>query len=330
VAAILAGVTVDSVATGFPFDTVEPFHESNGHLDERGLLNAEWARNGYWFFRDVIDHAALEKISSAYVDVLAELGYIASGDKNAVWAGKDLAEFPEYLRPLAPLNAIAPWRDFLSHPNLVAFLSRIVGEPVAFVPMLELRAVPPHTQTPPFVHQDGYFYAGALPVMAMWVPLTDIPVEVGGLGLWEGLHNGPFLHKKSRAGICAEDLPRTSFRHSAYRQGDVVFFDQGTPHCGLPNRSNRFRLSLDVRFVPASAPRPIVGKVVKLTPDCIVVEGGEFATIPITAETYIRTSHSGTRLSRFDAASHIGPGDVVIVALRDGAAALIRGATFPE
>jgi ectoine hydroxylase-related dioxygenase (phytanoyl-CoA dioxygenase family) len=310
----------------YRYEGWKPFTVSNDLIDDRAALEARWRQDGYWFFKGVIDRDAVKTVRDVYLDVLASKGVIERGDETATWTGKSLDDFPAYLHPLHELNEVAPWKALLCNLDVAGFFHRILGEPVIWLPMLELRVVRPDPTHSMFPHQDGFFYNDLPHVKTVWFPISDVAEDMGGLAVIRGLHNRPFLHDWSKppALIDPADLPDEDWRSGAYEPGDVVLFDQGTPHTGLPNRSKRFRLSLDIRLVPASAQRPVVGIIQEVTPDHITLDAGGMVTVPITDATYIRAEGIGIPRSRHDVQQWFRPGELTIVGVRDGVASLIR------
>lgn len=329
------GESVPSESKRHDLPLLAPFRESNDLLAlageaRREALREAWERDGYWFFRSVIDRDAVGQMRAVYIEVLAELGLIEQGDEQAVWTGRNLdAVSGDYMMPLRAIAERAPWQAFLQQRAVVEFFQALLDEPAVWLPMMEMRAVPPGKPAleEVFVHQDGFYYNGALPILGVWFPLIDIPRDMGGLCILEGLHRGPFLHDTTcppNYDIDWGKLPTDVWRSSEFGIGDVILFDQATPHCGLPNRSRQFRLSFDTRMVPASAQRPFVGTIVDHGVDHVTVDVGGWTTIPITDATYIRNNYSGRRLPREEFPVSFSKGDRVIVAVRDGMAALIR------
>ena len=61
-----------------PDDTppMREFNVSNHLLNDRAGLEAAWERDGYWFFRDVLDKDAVGRLRAVYLKVMNELGVI--------------------------------------------------------------------------------------------------------------------------------------------------------------------------------------------------------------------------------------------------------------
>ena len=83
-----------------------------------------------------------------------------------------------------------------------------------------------------------------------WIPLADVPVELGGLAVRPGGHRErprqPRLLSGGERGWATTD----------YRPGDVIIFHCLTPHAALPNAGRRLRLSGDFRWQQPGRPAP--------------------------------------------------------------------------
>ena len=133
-------------------------------------------------------------------------------------------------------------------------LVRLLLGPAAFsYPAKVLRTVYPE---PPFrvtkgryVHQD-FVVSGVQDMLTTWLPLMDIPVQLGGLAVLPGSHLGPPLRPR----LLRADEPR--WATTDYQPGDVLLFHCLTSHAALPNHASRLRISTDVRWQPADQPAP--------------------------------------------------------------------------
>src|SRR3546814_14521441 len=78
----------------------------------------------------------------------------------------------------------------------------------------------------------------------------------------------------------------------------MVMFHKMTPHSGLPNTSDRFRMSMDVRVAPMTGELPIIGEVRRFADDAIDIglPSGEAVTLSLDEDTYCRWT-AGKRLS---------------------------------
>lgn len=301
---------------------------SNALLGDRGALDAAWARDGYWFFRNVIDQGAVGRLRDVYLALLADLGQVEAKDTHAIWTGASLDNFPHRMSPLSRRKA---WKPFVAEPPVHAFFSSLLGDEPFWVPTTEYRATPPEQNpTTPyfnFVHQDSFYNQG-IPYRIVWFPLAEIDEEVGGLALAEGLHNGPCLHdltKPPMFPIPADAIPDAAWRRVIARPGDLLMMDLNLPHSGLANHSNRFRLSLDIRVMPKSGKVPIIGTLISIDSRSITIaaEDGRPVRLDVDENTYCRDI-DGKKIPPERIKGAFAPGTELIIAETGGRAQVIR------
>ena len=103
-----------------------------------------------------------------------------------------------------------------------------------------LRAVyPERPQARPrgrYIHYD-YGVSGVQDMLTSWVPLMEIPVQIGGLAVQPGGHRGP--PRRPRPISATEP----GWATTSYEPGDVIIFHCLTPHAALPNRGSTLRVS---------------------------------------------------------------------------------------
>jgi len=291
-------------------------------------------RDGYWFFRDVLDKGAVARLRRVYIDELEKLGVIDPvGDAptedgvrpNGKPSDVDLAN------PM-PIARSGVWQSFVEEKPIHDFLVRLLGEEPFWKPITVFRATLPDKSTTSNritgYHQDGPTTPG-LDFLTMWTPLAVVDWEVGGITFAEGLTDQINLAEVDETGsssmILPENLPEGCLRHTTYRPGDVLFMNCWTPHSGLTNVSDRFRLSLDHRVVRPGAKRPYVGAVLSVAPDRIEVrdDGGETATVAIDDTSYVRATGTD-RIFGQEIVDAFPPGTRVIVAEKNGVATMVR------
>jgi hypothetical protein len=102
-------------------------------------------------------------------------------------------------------------------------------------------------------------------------------------------------------------------------------FDKMTPHSGLPNTSDRFRLSMDVRVAPMTGDLPVLGEIMRFTDDEIVVRDrtGQDVTLRIDEDTYCRWT-AGKRISVGELRSMLPVGSRVLASAHEGHAISLR------
>lgn len=309
--------------------------KTHNHLiGNLAALDDAWEEDGYWFFRDVLDKDAVARLRRSWTDELERQGVIdpvgdGPTDKSVRYNGASLANFPPRMEPLAEEK---PWPAFVAEPPIHDFFTRLFQDEPFWVPVVEYRATPPQ-QNPAqsridAIHQDGPYSPG-IPFRICWIPLAEIDEQIGGLMLAEGMAaDQTSLHPKdgkgSNAGIPLSDIPSDRWRRTTYQAGDVLLMNLWTPHTGLANRSDRFRLSMDHRVMAVSDKCPIVGKVEEIAVDRIVASDAsgrhEFSIDPAT---YVRNTW-GQKLSGSEITDFFTPGSDVIIAFDGGRASVVR------
>lgn len=151
-------------------------------------------------------------------------------------------------------------------------MSALFGEPAVAQDFLFLR--PANRAKFTHVHCDsGFFTRCTDAVLTCWIALGDISLDCGPLFIVEGSHRFEDVIAAQRDFDVARDsgrraaLPQSPVQLLHERQtrmltgdfnaGDILVFPMFTLHGALDNTSeeNRVRLSVDVRYQPATAPR---------------------------------------------------------------------------
>ena len=293
---------------------------SNHLLGDLEALAAAWDRDGYWFFRDVLDKQVIARIRQAYIQHLVKLGVTNPNDPEHRYNG---AEYPAAANINdVELNAAKTHKLLHEAPTINAFFSRLFGCDPFWVPFTVHRTNPPVRERGrtrfDFIHEDGIYNDG-LPFLICWVPLDEIDEETGGIAVAEGLHKGPCLHRRDGMTIYPielEAIPPTAWRRAHYRPGDVLLMSLRTPHSGLANlSSDRFRLSMDTRVMPSTGKVPKVGVVRRVSASGVTVEdaAGQHELI-FDSASFVR-GFRGDQMPIEDVPSRYKPWTEVIVAV---------------
>ena len=318
--------------------TMPEFNVSNALLDDRAALDAAWERDGYWFFRGVLDKNAVGRLRAEYLAVLGELDVIEPGrDDVAIYNGASLDGYPIVMGgdpDEDPLLARYPRDAFVNDPKIKATFEKIFGDEVFWVPNSEFHAVPPRPDHDGnrfnYIHADGPNNKG-LPLKICWIPLAPIEEETGGLALTEGLHKpriGDF--NRPAEGINPADVPVDAWRRAIYQPGDLLVFSLESPHSGLANRSDRyFRLSMDIRGMRRSDGVPTIGTVAAIDRNAIAIQDatGHQHVFRVDDDTFCRIfrgRQSGMPLTRDEIPQLVKVGAPVYVAADHGTATFIR------
>lgn len=302
---------------------------SNHAIGNREELDRIWNEHGYWFFRDVLDHEALQRLKDKYMAELKLIGAVDQHASEPIWNGAQLEDVPPTFRSLHQLHA---WQNFVKEPKIKAFFEEMLNDKIYWLPIDYYRLVAPTRaeKADPFigVHQDGMSNPG-LDFVVCWFPLTDITQDVGGIVLATGQDDRGFMDVVDGKAVFLDGppIPDDSWARADYHLGDVLIFSKMVPHFGLGNTSDRFRISLDIRAVRRSGRLPVVGKVLHISPDEVTIQDeveGKEITLRIDDETFCRGPGypNPTPISRSEVAGAMPPGNDVL-ATRDGDVALI-------
>lgn len=293
---------------------------SNALLGDQDALARAWERDGYWFFRDVLDKAVIAQIRQVYVDYLVELGVTDPGDRLARYNGGDRSALPANVNQTR-LNDIKVHKLLHEAPTINLFFKQLFGCDPFWVPFTVHRTTPPAQDRDrgrfDFIHADGVYNDG-LPFLICWVPLADIDEDVGGLALLEGVHKQPSLHTMEGMvinPIRLEDVPADRWRRAHYRAGDVLLMSLDTPHSGLSNVSqDRFRFSMDTRVMPATGKVPIVGTVCAVSAEGVTIKDMQTEHVLRFDDTSFVRGLRGDRMPLDQVSERYAPGAEVIIA----------------
>ena len=112
-------------------------------------------------------------------------------------------------------------------------------------------------------HQDAGVLSAAgqkhTDLITCWIPFTNTTTKNGCMVSVPGLHKkGLFNHVAGHKGQAqikdSELLDEMKTTALEANIGDIVLLGKHTVHCSLPNNSNNFRISMDLRFHKAGQP----------------------------------------------------------------------------
>jgi hypothetical protein len=251
----------------FPSAELGYLRDSTDSLADVDELRRRIATDGYLLLRGLIDRGAVLEARRVVLEHLREQHALVEGtplmegvmprDGRSVGM-KRVAYRPEVLR-------------VLEAPELYSFYRRLYGEEPATFTHKWLRAVGNEQFTGS--HMDVvYMGRGSERVNTVWIPFGDIPITQGTLVVCEASHRlDSFARMRATYGRSDVDRDRTEGWFSEdpeeirdrfggrwltadVRAGDIITFGLYTLHGSTNNTTNRFRLSCDVRFQPASEP----------------------------------------------------------------------------
>jgi Phytanoyl-CoA dioxygenase (PhyH) len=241
---------------------MQEFLDSAGIVDDGKALASRLRRDGYLCIKGLLPREDVLRVRDKFLAAVGAAGWLE--------AGTDLAEAiadpaKACVDPEAPFVAVL--REFYRseeghalklHGNVLGLFERLLGEPVLAHPLLIPRCIfPQRAEFTTPSHQDFPHIQGTTETMSLWLPLGDCPAEMGGLAIARGSHKEgvrDFTVSNGAGAMEVIDPLDGSWVAGPLEAGDALVFHSLTVHKGLPNLTDRLRLSLDNRYQRASEP----------------------------------------------------------------------------
>jgi hypothetical protein len=241
---------------------VQEFLDSADIVADGDALASRLRRDGYLCIKGLLPREDVLRVRQTFLEAAAAAGWLEAGtDVDAAIADPAKA----CVDPEAPFVAVLKrfYRNEAGHAlklhaNVIGLFERLFGEPVLAHPLLIPRCIFP--QRPEFTtpsHQDFPHIQGTTETMSLWLPLGDCPAAMGGLAIARGSHNEgvrDFTVSNGAGAMEVIDPLDGSWVIGPLEAGDVLIFHSLTVHKGVPNLTDRLRLSLDNRYQRASEP----------------------------------------------------------------------------
>lgn len=243
--------------------------DSTDDLERPEVLRARLADDGYLFLRGLHDR---QEVLEARRDILERLAAEGRVDPNApllegvVHPQTDRHDTTT-VRGREHLKTPA-LRRLLFGPRVERFFTGLFGEKPLGYDFEWLRTAGPGASST--IHYDVvYMGRGSKRLCTLWTPLGRITPEMGPLVLCLGSNRWQNVIETYGASDVDRDLIRGHFSTdpaelvdrfggrwatATFEPGDVVIVGMFLMHASLTNNSNRFRISCDTRFQPASEP----------------------------------------------------------------------------
>jgi ectoine hydroxylase-related dioxygenase (phytanoyl-CoA dioxygenase family) len=237
-----------------------PMQSSNDLLGDPDALRARLADESYLYFEQLIPKEVVASLRHRMLHTLADLGWIRGGDSlmkgqaiiDPVREGDD-----EFFRALGEIQRIEEFHELAHEEHLATMMQQVLGESAFPHPLKIARIIFPEFEvisTPP--HQDFANNQGTENLTAAWVPVGDVPVEIGGLAVLRGSHKWGRLPLAGHLGAgnrCAvvplEMLEQCRWVTTEFEMGDVLVFPSLAVHAARHNLSRgAMRISVDFRF----------------------------------------------------------------------------------
>jgi len=241
-------------------------------------LHARFDANGYLWLKNFLPREEVLEFRRHFFAQFADTGLLAAGSDpvDGIYSGTD-AEGAR--KRLMELVRSAAYESFCMHPRLWRFLDAFVGGPSYLHKRKIIRYTKPADASATGAHYDlTYLRGGTDKLVTVWIPVGDVPVEMGGLVYLEGSDaHGRALEAefaRDNAGLPADerirafnktmndggwitkDLPGLAERLKSrwliadYEAGDIVLHSPYMIHAATTNEATdgRLRLSTDIRY----------------------------------------------------------------------------------
>jgi hypothetical protein len=215
---------------------------------------------GYVYIPGLLRPAALRRVRAVVRRYCEAAGWVLPEPGNPPWfrAAPDARIGRAWTDPLW----IGLQRVVLASPEFAALtaarplmraLGRVFGEPAVRALCnfcwLRLPGEPAQTTGP---HQDSFYLPRSPGLWTAWIPVVDIPMNLGPLAVVPGSQRvGIRPHRDAFTGVEVGD--REPWATGPFAPGDVVLFGAHTIHCAWSNMTpDLVRAAFDVRYEPRS------------------------------------------------------------------------------
>jgi hypothetical protein len=239
---------------------MSPFAESNDLLDSPAGMRKRMRTDGYLFFRDILPEAQVLDVRRQILEICEQAGWLRPGAR-LIDGLSDRAPISdndeEYADVYARVQALEAFHGLKLNRKIIDIMEVLFEEEVFPFPQTIGRiAFPRDNARGTQAHQDWIFVGGSTETISCWIPLGDVPLEVGGLKVLEGSHKSGFLEPQPApgpGGRIVEVDPRLVWRQSEYGCGDILLFKMLTVHAAADNLTrDKLRLSADFRYTGTS------------------------------------------------------------------------------
>lgn len=241
----------------------------------RDLLLQQYQSQGYLWLKGILDTQRVLDFRRRYFEAFAHVGLLEAGTDpvDGIYSGRGKGSVQKILTEIVQW---ASYEAFCLAPEIWQFYEKLLGGPVYLHKRKLIRATTPDDSCTGAHYDLTYLRAGTDRVCTSWIPIGDVPVEMGGLVYLEGsdalgrhleaefsaknTHLPPedrisaYNKNMSETGWLTKDLPSLADRLNArwlladYEAGDMVIHSPYTIHASTTNTRMRMRLSTDIRY----------------------------------------------------------------------------------
>lgn len=282
--------------------SVAELTDSTSLVGDGDALRARWEEDGALYFRGIVDPELMKWAEGHYRKALADEDLIDLDNEAPVWTGKK----SDTWRPCDAIGTTV-WHEVVKQEGLNAILRELFQAEPAWLPIVAHRSAFP---SGPLVegqdifagkHQDAFYNEGMNSTIC-WMPVRDVPdMDSGTFAVAPGTHHRGVLHDPQHPSYRIPDgaVGVEEWRSAAFKVGDVLIFRDDTVHAALPNLSDQFRISMDLRVGSADAPQPFSGTVEAVNGTEVTIrtdDMDQLVTVCVSDETFIRDMNPQPRV----------------------------------
>jgi len=253
--------------------------------DSLASLWEQYHAQGYLWLRNLLSPQSVEEFRGQFFSAFRSAGLIERGSDpvRGIYSGNE--DKDAVRRLLGESVRWAAYEAFCLSQPIWRLFEEVLHGPVTLHKRKLLRYTKPGHPDSTGAHYDlTYLRAGTDRVYTCWIPIGDIPVEMGGLVYLEGSDAwgrkmeaeyavlnarlspeeriSAYNRNMAEAGWITKDLPslaermQTRWLMADYHAGDVVIHSAYMIHAATENRDSqrRLRLSTDIRYQLAADP----------------------------------------------------------------------------
>ncbi|MBX2999885.1 MAG: phytanoyl-CoA dioxygenase family protein [Caldilineaceae bacterium] len=242
-------------------------------------LREQYRAQGYLWLKQVLDRNEVLAFRHRFFAAFEEAGLLAPGSDavDGIYSGYEDKETARKI--LMEAVRWASYESFCFAPPIWQFYEAFLGGPVYLHKRKIVRYTRPYDPNCTGAHYDlTYLRGGTDSVCTSWIPIGDIPVEMGGLVYLEGSDRwgreteeefrrknaelspeeriSAYNKNMTQGGWLSKDLPNLAARMGTrwlvadYEAGDMMVHSAYMIHAATLNESseNRLRLSTDIRY----------------------------------------------------------------------------------
>ena len=263
------------IANGTPFyfgehrfhfgDTMVELVDSSAIRDDIAALKARMDKDGYLFIRGFHDRKKTTASAQWTREAIADCGGLKPDTPVSQGIIGPENKSYSFFRQVEVAHG-QPILDVVDSPETFTFYEKLFGEPVISFDKRWLRCVAKGGHNH-FHYDKVYVGRGTQKRYTMWSALSDIDLDNGPLVICLGSHR----HEKLKATYGATDMDRDlteaifsrdpvelvekfgfQLATAHFQPGDVILFGMFMMHSSAPNRTDRYRISIDTRYQPAT------------------------------------------------------------------------------